>query len=96
VKTIVFEGTTAMVVHPTMRCPYFSAMVKRKQQAGAYNRIKNALEEAGRNQTWLAEQMDLDFETINRYCNNHRQPTIPTLFEIAKLLRVKPSRLLNE
>ena len=79
-----------------MRCPYFSAMVKRKQQPGEYNRIKSALEEAGRNQTWLAEQLDLDFETINRYCNNHRQPTIPTLFEIAKLLKVKPSRLLNE
>jgi len=84
-----------MVVHPIVRYPYFSSMVKRKQ-AGEYNRIKSALEEAGRNQTWLAEQMDLDFETINRYCNNHRQPTIPTLFEIAKHLKVKPSKLLNE
>jgi putative transcriptional regulator len=84
-----------MVVYPIMRCPYFSVMAKRKQ-TGEFNRIKNALEEAGRNQTWLAEQMDLDFETINRYCNNHRQPSIPTLFDIARLLKTKPSKLLNE
>ena len=70
-------------------------MVKLKK-VGEYNRIKAALEEAGKNQTWLAEMLDLDFETINRYCNNHRQPSIPMLFDIAKHLKVKPSRLLNE
>jgi putative transcriptional regulator len=49
----------------------------------------------GRTQTWLAEKLDRDFITITRYCNNRRQPSIPTLFEIAKALRVNPKDLLH-
>jgi len=39
--------------------------------------------------------MDFAYETINRYPNNHRQPTIETLFEIAKALKVNPKDLIN-
>lgn len=74
-----------------------SSMAKRKSKTTktAYNRIKDVLEEQGRAQTWLAEQLDLDFVTVTRYVNNHRQPSIAVLFEIAKVLKVNPKDLLN-
>lgn len=59
------------------------------------NRLKEILETHGKSQTWLAAQLDMDTETIYRYCANSRQPTLPTLFEIAKILKVSPCELLN-
>lgn len=69
-------------------------MAKRKEKP-AYNRIKEVLEDRGKSQTWLAEQLDLDFQTVTRYVNNNRQPTIATIFEIAKALKVNPKELIN-
>jgi transcriptional regulator with XRE-family HTH domain len=60
-----------------------------------YNIIKEVLEKQGKTQGWLAAVLDVEFNTVNRYCNNHRQPTIATLFEIAHLLKVNPKDLLN-
>jgi transcriptional regulator with XRE-family HTH domain len=53
-------------------------MARRKEKV-IYNRIKDILKERGKSQTWLAEQLDLDFQTITRYVNNNRQPTLPHL-----------------
>ncbi|MEJ0057357.1 MAG: helix-turn-helix transcriptional regulator [Bacteroidota bacterium] len=44
------------------------------------NRIKDVLKEKGKSQTWLASALDVDFVTISRYANNHRQPSIEVLF----------------
>lgn len=60
-----------------------------------YNRIKEILAEKGKTQTWLSGKLDKDFLTVTRYCNNKRQPTIETLFEIAKILKVNPKDLIN-
>lgn len=85
-----------MVVHPSRWHGYFSIrMARRKNTGKKLNRLKEVLEATGRTQTWLSEQMDLDYETINRYSNNHRQPTLETMFEIAKLLKVNPKDLIN-
>lgn len=70
---------------------YFCSMAKKT----AYNRIKDELEKKGKTQTWLAGQLDMDFQTISRYCNNRRQPSIEKLFEIAKTLKVSAKELLN-
>lgn len=72
-------------------------MVKRKTKSTKpiLNRIKEVLEEQGKTQTWLAEKLDKDFVTITRYVNNHRQPSIETIFEIAKILKVNPKELIN-
>lgn len=70
-------------------------MVKLRQ-SGEYNRIKTVLEQKGKDQIWLTVELDMQYETINRYCNNRRQPTLATLFKIAALLDVLPSKLLNE
>lgn len=61
-----------------------------------YNRIKEVLEEKGLTQVWLADQLQKDFKTVTRYVNNHRQPSIETLFEIGKVLRVSPKELLKD
>jgi len=68
-------------------------MVKRAKEK--LNLIKEILEEQGKTQTWLAEKLDKDFVTVTRYVNNKRQPTLETLFEIAKILRVSPRELIN-
>jgi putative transcriptional regulator len=72
-------------------------MAKRKPKPVkiTFNRIKEVLEEQQKSQTWLAEQLDIDFQTVTRYANNHRQPTVQRLFEIAKILKVSPRDLLN-
>ena len=61
-----------------------------------YNRIKEVLDERELSQTWLAEQLDLDFQTVTRYVNNKRQPSIPVLFEIARVLKLKAKDLLAD
>lgn len=83
-----------MVIYPKRFHAHLYAMAK-KNSKKTYNCIREVLEQKGRSQTWLAEQLDLDFVTISRYVNNHRQPSIPTLFEIAEVLKVNPRDLLN-
>jgi putative transcriptional regulator len=68
---------------------------KSKRSVVEYNRIKEVLDLQEKTQAWLAEQLDLDFKTVTRYVNNHRQPTISRLFEVAKVLKVNPRELLN-
>jgi putative transcriptional regulator len=68
---------------------------KFKRSEPECNRIKDVLDLQERTQAWLAEQLDLDFKTVTRYVNNHRQPTISRLFEIAKILKVNPRELLK-
>jgi putative transcriptional regulator len=60
------------------------------------NRIKDVLKQREKTQVWLADQLDVDFVTVSRYVNNHRQPSLETLAEIAKLLKVKIRDLINE
>ncbi|MBL0741425.1 helix-turn-helix domain-containing protein [Chryseolinea lacunae] len=68
---------------------------KSKTEKPVYNRIKEVLEDLNKSQTWLAEQLDVDFQTVTRYANNHRQPTIEKLFKIAAILKINPRELLN-
>lgn len=58
------------------------------------NKIKNVLDSQGRTQKWLSEQLNKSFQTISGYCNNHKQPSIEVLYEIAKLLGVEAKDLL--
>jgi len=60
------------------------------------NRIKEVLEEKGIKQKWLAEKLGKSYNMVNSYAQNRRQPSIETLFEIAKILDVKVTELLNE
>lgn len=47
-------------------------------------------------QTWLSNSLGKSYNMVNSYVQNRRQPSIEVLFEIAKILKVKPSELLND
>ncbi|KGO02108.1 transcriptional regulator [Porphyromonas gulae] len=50
------------------------------------NRIKEVVEEKGIKQTWLAEKLGKSFSIVNAYVCNRHQPSLETLFQIAKIL----------
>lgn len=60
------------------------------------NRIKEVLEEKSITQTWLSEKLGKSYNMVNSYVQNRRQPSIEVLYNIAKILKVKPSELLKE
>ncbi len=60
------------------------------------NRIKEVLDERGIKQTWLAEKLGKSYNMVNSYVQNRRQPSLETLFEIAKILEVEVKSLIKE
>ena len=61
----------------------------------AINRLKVVLVEKNLSSKWLAEQLGKNEATISRWCTNDVQPSLKTLIEIANILKVKPSDLIN-
>ena len=59
------------------------------------NLIKRVLEEKGIKQTWLAEKLGKSYPIINGYVQNRKQPSLEVIFEIARILKVTPSDLIN-
>lgn len=58
------------------------------------NRIKEVLEEKGRTQTWLAEQLGKSYNMVNSYVQNRQQPRLEVLTEIARILDVDVRELI--
>ena len=58
------------------------------------NRLKVVLAEKKRTNKWLAEQLGKDPATISKWCTNTTQPSLETLFKIAKALEVPVDKLL--
>lgn len=52
------------------------------------NRLKIVLVEKKKTARWLAENMGKDPATISKWCTNTSQPSIETLAEIARILKV--------
>lgn len=67
-----------------------------KSKRKKLNLIKDVLTAQGKTQSWLAEKLDKDYVTVTRYANNVTQPSLETLFEIARLLRTSVSELIND
>ncbi|MET3875398.1 helix-turn-helix transcriptional regulator [Chitinophaga sp. OAE865] len=59
-----------------------------------FNRIKAVLAEKGRTNNWLAETLEMNRNTVSKWCTNQMQPTIETLFKIAQALDVEARDLL--
>lgn len=59
-----------------------------------YNRIKAVLAEKGKTNNWLAEELEVNRATVSKWCTNQMQPTVETLFRIAKALKVDVRELL--
>ncbi|MFC0776010.1 helix-turn-helix transcriptional regulator [Terrimonas alba] len=53
-----------------------------------YNRIKAALAEKKVTNKKLASQLSVEPQTVSRWCTNQNQPSIETLYEIAKALKI--------
>jgi putative transcriptional regulator len=60
----------------------------------ATNRIKAVLAEQGKTNNWLAEELGKNRTTVSKWCTNQMQPTMETLFEIAKALDIDVRELL--
>jgi putative transcriptional regulator len=60
------------------------------------NKIKNALQTRHLSQKWLAEKLKVTTVSVNSWCQNRSQPSIPKLFKVAELLEIKPSHLLKD
>jgi len=58
------------------------------------NRIKVVLAEKGKTNKWLAAQLNKNVTTVSRWCTNDMQPTMNSLFKIAKVLDVDVRDLL--
>ena len=59
------------------------------------NRIKVVLVEKKRTNKWLAEQLGVNPTTVSKWCTNRVQPTLETMFAIAKVLNVSVQDLLT-
>ncbi|MGF6845624.1 putative transcriptional regulator [Chitinophaga sp. W3I9] len=59
-----------------------------------FNRIKAVLAEKGKTNNWLAETLDMNRNTVSKWCTNQMQPTVETLFKIAEALDVEARELL--
>ena len=59
------------------------------------NRIKVVLAEKKRTNKWLAEKLGKSEVTVSRWCTNEVQPSIETMAQIAKLLKIDIKELLN-
>ena len=59
------------------------------------NRIKVVLVEQRKTSKWLAEQLGKGEATISKWCTNRSQPSLETLVEIARVLRVDVKELLQ-
>ena len=58
------------------------------------NRIKSVLAEKNRNGKDLASHLGKTETTVSRWCTNEIQPSVETLYEISKYLKVDIRELL--
>ncbi len=62
----------------------------------AINRLKVILVEKGKTGKWLSEQLGKDPATVSRWCNNHAQPSVEVLLQIAELLNIDIRDIFNK
>lgn len=58
------------------------------------NRLKVVLVEKKKNSKWLAETLGKDPATVSKWCTNSSQPSLETLIEIARILKVDVRELI--
>ena len=61
-----------------------------------YNRLKECLVKRDISQKWLSEKLSVSTVTVNMWCKNKSQPPLKKIYEISKVLNIKPSELINE
>lgn len=58
------------------------------------NRIRVVFAELNKKNKWLANKLGKNLATVSQRCNNARQPSVETLFNIAEVLDVNVRKLL--
>ena len=58
------------------------------------NRIRIVLAELNKKNKWLADKLGKNQATVSQWCNNVRQPSVETLFDIAEAMDVNVRKLL--
>jgi 8-oxo-dGTP diphosphatase len=58
------------------------------------NQLKEVLKTKGISQTWLADQMEISYASINEFARNKRQPRLDDLYKIADILNIDASDLI--
>lgn len=61
-----------------------------------YNAIKIRLVERGITNRQLSQFLNVGPVTVSRWCTNDSQPSIPTLYRIARYLNIRVADLLND
>ncbi|MFH6983351.1 helix-turn-helix transcriptional regulator [Marinoscillum luteum] len=61
----------------------------------AINRLKVVLAELNRTNKWLSVELGKSESTVSRWCTNEIQPSLETLYKVAKVLNVDIRELLN-
>jgi DNA-binding XRE family transcriptional regulator len=61
-----------------------------------FNRVKDAIDQRGAKQNWLAEQVGITNNAMSAICSNKSQPRLETLFKIAEVLKVDVCELLDK
>jgi putative transcriptional regulator len=59
------------------------------------NRLKDVLAKQGVSQYRLHKDSGISYSLINGYCSNAKQPSMETLFKLAKTLKINPRELIN-
>lgn len=59
------------------------------------NRLKIVLAENDKTNKWLAEKLAKSEVTVSRWCTNEVQPSLETMAQIAKILKIDIKELLN-
>lgn len=60
-----------------------------------FNRIRVVLADQEKTIKWLAEQLGKKPNTVSLWCRNEIQPSVYTLYRVAKILKVEIYDLLN-
>ena len=92
---MLWSTSIAQVSSGSYKYPEKSPIFGTKLNFLIMNRIKEVLNEKGIKQTWLAEKLGKSFKMVNTYACNRKQPSLDTLYEIAKLLQVSVKDLLT-
>jgi putative transcriptional regulator len=60
------------------------------------NFLKEILDQKGIKQAWLAEKLMVSKVTVNNWCSNRSQPSLETLNQIAAIIGVQISELVQK
>ena len=58
------------------------------------NRIQEVLEESGKSQKWLAEELNTTTVTVNKWCKNKSQPPLKKFYMISTILKCSTVELI--